>query len=104
MKLVRIKYERKSVLKRVAFLKEDKWDVVKRKIASAYGEQLGSPQECKIIVSEAELAIDDTIPTLGMYFAQVCGGAGRTVFGLYIPDTGDSEESLRHGSSYQVSV
>lgn len=63
-----------------------------KKIASAY--DIPCPlQDSKIVVSDAELDLNDQMPTLNRYLVQLGGGASRSIFGLYTPDNHyDSEE------------
>ena len=76
MKKVRLRYQKDSTLKRVVMSKSDSWPQVKAKIANAFQRlPFGS---ARIIISDAELEIGPSIPTLGHYLKQFhCGG--RTI-------------------------
>ena len=89
MRKVCLRYKQGSTLKKVVMAKSDTWAHVKAKIASAFKRlPYGSAQ---IIVSDAELQIGPSIPTLGDYIDKF--KAGRcTIMGLCIES--DSEDSL----------
>lgn len=86
MEQVRLRYHRTSTVKKLAFCKEDSWDVIKDKIASAYGITT-SIESGYIIMSDAELDVDvgSMFPTLGSYLSVHSSGIGRAVFGLCLP-------------------
>ena len=88
MEQVRLRYERSSTIKRLAFSKDDDWDTVKAKIASAYGVT-SSLDNAYIVLSDAELdsSIGSMFPTIGCYVSNVhTTGMGRAIFGLCIQD------------------
>ena len=91
MQQVRLRYERTSTVKRLAFSKDDEWDTVKAKIASAYGIA-SSLENAYIVLSDAELDIGSVFPTIGSYLSMHPNGMGRAVFGLCLPDS-DSDIS-----------
>ena len=88
MEQVRLRYERSSTIKRLAFSKDD-WDTVKAKIASAYGVTGSLDNAYIVVLSEAELdsSIGSMFPTIGCYVSNVhTTGMGRAIFGLFIQD------------------
>ena len=64
-------------------MKDDTWDSVKTKIASAFGVTSPSENSC-IILLDAELDVASEFPTLGSYLSMYPHGIGRSVFGLFL--------------------
>ena len=101
MSKVRLRYERDSTLKKVVMAKSDTWAQVRAKIAGAF-ERLPY-NSAQIIVSDAELQINSSIPTLGDYLEKFHSG-GRTIMGLCIEDDdqsddGDLDKQMSHSKS-----
>ena len=72
MEQVHLRYERTSTIKRLAYSKEDYWDTVKAKIASAYSVN-SSLDNAYIVLSDAELdsSIGSVFPRLEVT-SQMC--------------------------------
>ena len=100
MKRVRLRYQRDSTLKKVVMAKGDTWPQVKAKIASAF--QRLPFNNAQIIVSDAELQLNPSIPTLDDYIKKFHSG-GRTVMGLCIEDDYEEYSSHDYTSSQPVS-
>ena len=97
MRQSRLRFERKSTLKKVTFSKHDDWNEVKRKIGASFDLNDIVPHSF-IVVADAELEINSSIPTLGSYLALFPHGIGRTIFGLCVDDS-SSSDSARHVSN-----
>ena len=94
-----MRYERDSTLKKVVMAKSDTWAQVRAKIADAF-ERLPYTS-AQIIVSDAELQIGPSIPTLGDYLEKFHAGR-RTVMGLCIED--DDSSTIDEQISYSNTV
>ena len=103
MEQVRLRYERTFTVKRLAFSKDDDWDTVQAKIASAYSVT-SSLDNAYIVFSDAELdsRIGSSFPMIGSYISNVHPtGMGRAVFRLCIQDgASDSIVSNMHSHNY----
>ena len=90
MRQSRLRFERKSTLKKVAVSKHDGWNAVKKKIADSF-DLSDVIDRSFIVVADAELEITSSIPTLRAYLALFPHGIGRTVFGMCVDDSSSNE-------------